>query len=167
MDVDELDGEGILERDRYPEGGSEEDVVGAPDERGEVGGKGLAGFRTAMEGGEGVKLAARDDAVAGDCGAVFDRTGAEVDPEVAISGGEEGAGALGDGRGGIAGGVGVGVGFGIGEGREVKEVEVDVIRVRIRVLFAEVVLDDGVDGGVGDGEERGAERGRDGVNGGG
>lgn len=165
MDVDELDGEGILECDRYPEGGSEEHVVGAPDEGGEVGGEGLVGFGTAVEGGEGVKLAARDDAVAGYCGAVVDRTGAEVDPEVAISGGEEGAGALGDGGGGFSGGVGVGVGFGIGEGREVEEVEVDVVRVR--VLFAEVVLDDGVDGGVGDGEERGAQRGRGGANAGG
>jgi len=164
VDVDELDGEGILERNRYPEGGSEEDIVGAPDEGGKVGGEGLAGFGTAVDGSKGVKLAAGDDAVTGDCGAVVDRTGAEVDPEVAISGCEEGAGAFGEGGGGFSGGVGVGVGFGIGEGREVEEVEVDLVRVRVGVLFAEVVLDDLIDGGVGDGEERGTERGSGGAN---
>ncbi|KOM57887.1 hypothetical protein LR48_Vigan11g092000 [Vigna angularis] len=32
VDVDELDGEGILEQNRYLEGGSKEDIVGALDE---------------------------------------------------------------------------------------------------------------------------------------
>ncbi|KOM48571.1 hypothetical protein LR48_Vigan07g227500 [Vigna angularis] len=58
VDVDELDREGILERNRYLEGGSEEDIVGTPDEGGD-----------GVESGEGVKLAAGDNAVIGDCGA--------------------------------------------------------------------------------------------------
>ncbi|RDX64745.1 hypothetical protein CR513_56665, partial [Mucuna pruriens] len=162
VDVDELNGEGILERDGDSERGSEENLVGAPDEGGEVGGEGLVGLGTAVEGSEGVELAARDDAVTGDGGAVVDGAGAEVDPEVAMGGCEEGAGAFGDsGRGFGAGGVGVGVGFGVGVGigGEVEEVEVNVGLGGVRVVFEEVVLDDLVDGGVRDMEEGGAEGG--------
>ncbi|WVY99548.1 hypothetical protein V8G54_025618 [Vigna mungo] len=78
MDVDELDCEGILERNRYPEGGSEEDIVGAPDEGGLVGDKGLAWFGTAVDNGDREKPTVGDDAVTGDCGAVVNRTGTEL-----------------------------------------------------------------------------------------
>lgn len=124
-------------------------MVGAPDERGEVGGEGLVGLRTAVERGERVELAAGDDSVAGDRGAVVDGAGAEVDPEEAVGGGEERPGALCYSSRRVAGGVGVSIGFGIGIririggiGREVEEVEMDLVRVRVRVLFNKVVLDD-------------------------
>ena len=105
MDMNELNHERFLEGHGDPEGGGEEDVVGAPDEGGEVGGEGLVGLRTAVERGERVELAAGDDSVAGDRGAVVDGAGAEDDPEVAVGGGEESAGAFRHSSGRIAGGV--------------------------------------------------------------
>ncbi|KAG2409898.1 uncharacterized protein HKW66_Vig0005630 [Vigna angularis] len=61
--------------------------------------------------GKGVKLAAGDEAVIGDYGVVVNQTGVEVDPEVAISGSEEGVKAFGESGGGFSGGPGVGVGL--------------------------------------------------------
>lgn len=83
--------EHIFVGNRNSERWYEKNLVSAPDQGGEIGDEGLAGLGPAMEGGEGMELAAGEQPVAGERRAVVDGAGGEVDPDVPIRPGEDGA----------------------------------------------------------------------------
>ncbi|KAI4387784.1 hypothetical protein MLD38_000186 [Melastoma candidum] len=106
-----------------------------------------------MKGCQGMKITPWEHPVAGDCGAVIDRTRTEVNPGIPVVASPDSAETLGDGRRervGVPGGIIVGIRAGLGA--KVEEVEVDSRRVGIGLSGAlEVRSDEFVDGGVRDG----------------
>jgi hypothetical protein len=76
-----------------------QNLVGAPNERSQVCEERFLRFRAAVESGERVELAARQYAIAGQGGTVIDGSRGQIDPNVSVLRGPDGAEAIGEGRG--------------------------------------------------------------------
>lgn len=154
MNMNEVDEKRILEVDRNSQRRDKKNLVGTPDEGGEVGKEGLLGLGATVKGGKGVEIAPREDAITRQGRAVIDRPRREVDPEVAVLGSPESARASSKSEGGVAASTGtVGVGVRLGLGAKIEEVY--EVRVPAVLLAVKIVLDDGIDDGEGNGVEGG------------
>lgn len=101
-----------------------------------------------------MKLALRQDSIAGQCRPVINRSSPQIDPQISIFSGPNAAQAFGEAGRAVAGGVTVSVGFRLRS--EMDNVDVEGVAV---LLFLEIVADDLVDDGVRDGGEEGSDGG--------
>ena len=76
-----------------------QNLVGAPNERSQVYEERFLRFRAAVESGERVELAARQYTIAGQGGTIIDGSRGQIDPNVSVFRGPDGAEAIGEARG--------------------------------------------------------------------
>lgn len=101
-----------------------------------------------------MKLAFRQDSIAGQCRPIINRPSPQIDPQISIFSGPDAAQAFAETGRAVSGGVAVSIGF-----RLRSEVDnVDVKRVAV-LLLLEVVADDLIDDGVRYGREEGSDGG--------